>query len=182
MEIKGTWITDYARMIRANKDKDWDKYLRPEDWKIINAKILSSVWYPYESFMRMGSAVFREIAQGNLEIVRAFGKMFADNLASVYKSIIIPGDPQNTIGKVYSMQGSFFRDIPSLIAPVLHEPNRTIVKITVTSKEREIGEPEAFAYQFMGMMEKLIEKVGVKKYQTEVRAVEGGYEIELRWV
>ena len=181
MEVKGTWITDYARIIRANKDKNWNKYLTPEDWKIINAKILSSVWYPYESFMRMGRAVFREIAQGNLEVSRVFGKMFLENIVAVYKNIITPGDPVTSIGKIYALQGTFFRDIPSLIAPVLHEKNRTVVRISVTELETKMGEPEAFAYQFMGIMEKLIEKVGVKKYSAEVRTVEGGYEIEMRW-
>jgi len=181
MEIKGTWITDYARIIRANKDKNWDKYLTPDDWKIINAKILSSVWYPYESFMRMGTAVFHEIAQGNLEVARGFGKMLLENLAAIYKNLIIPGDPVTSIGKIYALQRSFFRDVPSVIAPVLHEKNRTVVRIGITEIEKRMGEPEAFAYQFMGLMEKLIEKVGVNKYQAEVRAVEDGYEVDLRW-
>jgi len=181
MEVKGTWLTDYAKMIRAAKDKPWDKYLTPEDWEIINSKVLSSVWYSYESFNRIGKAVFREIAQGNLAVSRTFGKMFAENLAAVYKNVLVPGDPAATISKVYALQGSFLRDIPSIIAPVVHEKNRTVVKISVSQREREIGEPEAFAYQFMGMLEKLAEKVGARKCRSAVREVEGGYEVELNW-
>ena len=181
MEVKGTWITDYVRMIRASKDKDWNQYLTPDDWDIINGKVLSSSWYPYESFLRIGKAVFREIARKNLEVSRAFGKMFADNIANVYKNIVIPGEPAASISKVYALQGTFFRDIPSIIVPMLHEKNRTVVKINVTSREREFSEPEAFAHQFRGMMERLLEKVGVKKYESEVRTVDDGYEVELRW-
>ena len=44
-----------------------------------------------------------------------------------------------------------------------------------------MGEPEAFAHQFLGMMEKLIEKAGVQKIQSEVRTVADGFEVELRW-
>jgi hypothetical protein len=181
MEVKGTWITDYVRMIRAAKDKPWDQYLTPEDWKIVNSKVLSSVWYPYESFNRIGKAVFREIAQGNLAVSRTFGKMFAENLAAVYKTVLVPGDPASTISKVYALQGTFFRDIPSLIAPAVHEPKRTVVRISVTRLERELGEPEAFAYQFLGMLEQLADKVGARKCQSAVRKVEGGYEIDLSW-
>jgi hypothetical protein len=181
MQVKGTWITDYAKMIRANKDKDWNQYLTPEDWQIINAKILSSAWYPYETFMRTGNAVFHEIAQQNLAVSRAFGKMFADNIAKVYKNIVIPGDPAASISKIYALQGTFFRDVPSVIAPVLHKKNRTVVQISVTKLEREIGAPEAFAHQFMGMLERMLELVGVKKYSSEIREVETGHELDLRW-
>lgn len=181
MKVKGTWITDYVRMIRAAKDKPWDKHLTAEDWEIVNSKVLSSVWYPYESFNRIGSAVFREIAGGNLEVSRSFGKMFAEKLAAVYKTVLVQGDPAATIGKVYALQGSFFQDIPSLISPVVHEKKRSVVKISVTEKEKEIGEPEAFAYQFMGMLEKLVEKVGAENLRSVVREVDGGYEVELNW-
>jgi hypothetical protein len=41
-KVKGTMMIDQVRMIRGNKDKDWNKYLKPEDWNIINTKILPS--------------------------------------------------------------------------------------------------------------------------------------------
>jgi len=37
-KVKGTMMIDQVRMIRGNKDKDWNKYLKPEDWNIINTK------------------------------------------------------------------------------------------------------------------------------------------------
>jgi hypothetical protein len=180
MEVKGTWITDYVRMIRANKDKDWDKYLKPEDWKIIKGKVLSSVWYPYDSFIRMGLAVFFELAQGELAVTRAFGKMFAENITQIYRHIVLEGDPSGTIAKIYALQGTFFRDIPSMIVPVAHEKNRSVVRIGVSLQEEQRG-VEPFAYQFLGMLERLLEKAGAKKYQGEARKVEGGYELELHW-
>ena len=35
-KVKGIMLVDQVRMIRGNKDKDWNKYLKPEDWNIIN--------------------------------------------------------------------------------------------------------------------------------------------------
>jgi hypothetical protein len=181
MKVKGTWLTDYVKLIRANRDKNWDKYLEPADWEIINSTLLPSVWYPYETFNRTGKAVFHEIAKGNLEVTRAFGKMFADHLADIYQNILVPGNPAATIAKIYALQGSFFRDIPSVIVPVLHEKKRTVVKISVTPMERAIGAPEAFAYQFLGMLERILEKVGGRKSKVEIREVDNGYEIALDW-
>ena len=46
-KVKGTMMIDQVRMIRGNKDKDWNKYLKPEDWNIIKGMILPAAWYPY---------------------------------------------------------------------------------------------------------------------------------------
>jgi hypothetical protein len=181
MEVKGTWVVDYVKMIRANPDKNWAKYLTAEDQAIIDGKVLSSVWYPYEFFNRTGNAVFHEIAQENLEVTRAFGKMFAEGLATIYKNIIVPGDPAGSIGKVYALQGSFFRDIPSVIAPVLHESKRSVVRISVTAKEQALGAPKAFAYQFLGMLEQILAKSGAKQHQSTVKEIPNGFELDLRW-
>jgi hypothetical protein len=107
------------------------------------------------------------------------GVVFKRNIR--YKNIIIPGDAAGSIAKVYALQGSFFRECPSSITPVLHEKNRTVVKITIAAIDIEIGEPEAFAHQFLGMLERMLEKVGVKSYRSEVRTVDNGYELELTW-
>jgi len=73
--VKGTLLLDYVCMIRANKDKDWQKYLKPEDWEIINGRILPSLWYPYETFERAGMATFYVLGGGNFDAVRAWGKI-----------------------------------------------------------------------------------------------------------
>lgn len=181
MMVKGTWMIDYVKLINANKDRDWDKYLEASDWEIVNNRVLSSVWYPYDSFNRIGKAVFHEVAGGNLEVVRTFGRLFADNLVKVYKNVFIEGDPAATIGKIYSLQGSFFRDIPSVIEPVLHEKNRSVVRINVSERERKIGAVEAFAHQFAGMLERLLEVSGASEHEVGIADTETGYEISLDW-
>lgn len=34
--VKGTMLVDFVRMIRANKDRNWDAYLEEGDWETIN--------------------------------------------------------------------------------------------------------------------------------------------------
>ncbi len=108
-QVKGTMLLDYVRMIRGNKDKDWDKYLQPEDWEIINGRILSSMWYPYENFQRIGLAVFHEISGGNLETVRIYGKLYWKNLlASVYKAVLGDRNPFMCLDRFAILRGQFF--------------------------------------------------------------------------
>lgn len=181
MEVKGTWIVDYVKLIHAFKDKNWDKYLEAADWDIVRSKVLPSGWYPYDSFNRIGRAVFCEVAGQNLDIAKGFGKSFADSILQIYKNLVVPGDPGATIGKIYALQGTFFRDIPSMISPTAHEPNRSVVRINVSERELRLGAVEAFSYQFAGMMERLAELAGAKTFKTRVGKTGSGYEIEITW-
>ena len=73
MRVKGTLLLDYVRMIRANKELDWDEYLETEDWEVINSQILSSQWYSYDSFRRIAYGVFKVIGKSeNLSISRDY--------------------------------------------------------------------------------------------------------------
>lgn len=44
LKVKGTVLLDYVRLIKAVKDKNWDKYLTDADKQIINGRILPSLW------------------------------------------------------------------------------------------------------------------------------------------
>ena len=63
-KVKGTMLIDQVRMIRGNKDKDWNKYLTPEDLNIIKGRVLPAAWYPLETYKRCGRAVFQLLAGG----------------------------------------------------------------------------------------------------------------------
>ena len=94
-KVKGSLLAIQARFIRANKDRDWDKYLKPEDWEIINASVLPSLWHPLETFQRGGVAIFEIIAGGDLEVIRSMGKFSVDQLAKdIYKVISQAGKAQ----------------------------------------------------------------------------------------
>jgi len=107
--VKGTMLIDYARLIRANKDRNWSKYLEPEDMEIIKGKIFSSVWYHYKSFERIGMAVFHEIAGSNIETARVFGRFFWKNLLTgVYRTILSDRDPYRCLERYAILREQFF--------------------------------------------------------------------------
>ena len=35
--VKGTMVLDFVKMVKAHKNLDWNKHLKPEDWEIINS-------------------------------------------------------------------------------------------------------------------------------------------------
>jgi len=181
MYVKGTWILDFVKMIRANKDKDWDRWLAPEDWEIINAQVLPSQWYPFESYERIGKAVFVEIAQSNLDITRTFGRIMMRDLLKVYKNILVEGDLAASVEKFNILRKTFFRGIESDLIFVEQGECHMVFKLMIAGIDRERASPEAFAHQLAGNLEELVEQAGGKNVSVSVKTVEDGYELSLGW-
>ena len=57
-------------MIRGKKDVDWGKHLSPEDMSYVAGRVDPNGWYPMLSFERMGNAILKEIAGGQVEAAR----------------------------------------------------------------------------------------------------------------
>jgi len=108
-KVKGTMMIDQVRMIRGNKDKDWNKYLKPEDWNIINTKILPSAWYPLDTYKRCGNATFQLLAGGNTELTRLRGRIRGKELfETTYKHIISEHDPMKALGSFVILYEQLF--------------------------------------------------------------------------
>jgi hypothetical protein len=56
-KVKGSILVDFVRMIRNFKNLDWNRYLKPEDWEVINSLILSTKWYPLGTYSKCSYAV-----------------------------------------------------------------------------------------------------------------------------
>jgi hypothetical protein len=167
-KIKGSMLVDFVRMIRANKDKNWNEYLKPEDWEVINQRILPSVWYPVEVFMRCGWAVFKVIAQGNLDIARMGGRMQGKNLfENVYKGLVANQDPQTAVNRFVVVYNQFF-NFSSLR---FEEVDKNHVKVHNDYDESH-NHPGMVPYchNLMGILETLIEKSGGKNVKIELKA------------
>jgi hypothetical protein len=181
MQVKGTWLLDFVKMIRSNKDKNFDQWLTRADWDIINSQVLPSQWYPYESFNRIGRAVFRGVSGSNLEITKAFGKLMMKNLLDVYKSVLIEGDPAESVEKFNVLRRTFFKDIESDIMPTSKEDKRMKMKLIIVEIDRQVGEPEAFAHLLSGALEELTVRAGAHSADCGVDEIEEGYELTLTW-
>ncbi len=172
LKVKGTVLLDYVRLIRDNKDKDWDKYLTDEDWEIINRRVLPSLWYPVESVTRCGKAVFYEIAGGDLNTVKQFGKFNADTLFSkgTYKStldMVIQkgGGVAEFIERYANMSPTFSNFIKHSVEKISEKHLKFHVDL-----DKKLGDVlEPFSFQLAGTIERLAELAGGKNVKVDVK-------------
>jgi uncharacterized protein (TIGR02265 family) len=165
-KVKGTMLIDLVRMIRLNKDKDWNKHLKPEDWDIINSLILPTKWYPLDFFSRCGLATFNVLAEGKLELSRFNGRMTAKTLfTNTYKSVVDSKDPMKGLTQFVTIYGAFF-NFSSL---KLEKLDKNHAKI---HHDYDAGDQSnlAYAHQLMGMLDTLIEMNGAKNPKITLSA------------
>lgn len=178
--VKGTLFLDYVRMIRKRKEVDWSKHLSREDLDVLGRMVLPSEWYPLETFQRLGVAVLREIAKGDVQVVRAWGQKSMDELIKIYKNLAEGNDPLQALDKLQALRRRFF-DFEGLeISP--QGGNRVRVKIDLAFGGVA---DEAYAYQMLGTIERLLELTGAKNIQSQFiqRAWQGAPHtaIEFSW-
>ena len=181
-KVKGTMLIDFVRTIRANKDKDWNKYLKPEDWDIINSLILPAKWYPYELYNRCGNAAFELIGKGNLETARYNGQLVAKKLfEGTYKSVISTGDPLKGLNQYVLMYSSFF-NFASLKFKKLGEKH---VEIQHDHNPDDAGNIESYCHQLVGILETIVQMTDGKdcKINFGTKEWEGAPEtiFEITW-
>ena len=181
MQIKGSLIMDYVKLIRANKDKDWSKWLTPEDMDIVEDRVLPSNWYPFDSWQRMGAAVFNEVAGRNLDLIKSFGPMVMENLLKTYKSVLVPDDPLESIKRFERLRRNFIKGVESDLFIAEEEPGRVKVKMMARERDKEIGDPEAFAFAVSGCIEGLVKKAGAKNVSASVSEGSNDYDIDINW-
>ena len=179
--VKGTLILDYVRMVRRNKDKDWNKYLKPEDWEIINGRILPSLWYPYETYKRAGWAAFHLIAGGNYDLVHAWGKISVDLLTKgPYKSIISDQNPLRALEGFVNLRRQFF----NFAAMEFEKVGEKYAKILFAGAPDD-PVMEAFNSQMTGAFEKLVELTGGKNpkvsFKATIRDGSTSTEFHIKW-
>lgn len=172
---------DYVRMIRANKDKEWGKYLTEEDWEIINGRVLPSVWYPLETFRRTGMATFHVLAGGDLEKVRAWGRISMEQLAKgIYKSVLSEPDPMRALERIVLLRQQFF-SFSDMIFERLEDKH---ARVWLEYPPEEEG-AEPYATQLAGGFERIIELAGgsnpkIKFYPGEHEG-KRGHEFDITW-
>jgi hypothetical protein len=181
IQVKGSLMLDYVRLIRANRDRNWDRWLKPADWEIINGKVLPSQKFPYELFRRIGFAVFKEIAQSNLETVRGFGRFNIRGLIQVYQaSILVPGDPMTSVRKLSQLR-KLFMEGGGETRMEARGPKGLRYEVMLPEGETHDEGTQAYAYQIAGNLEELIERAGGKQARTSVEKTLVGYDILAQW-
>ena len=156
-QVKGTLFVDYVRMLRAKKGVDWARYLAPQDLPYLEQQISANDWYPMPAFERMGLAILAEIAQGDMGLVRHWGRIQIDWLTNVHPNLVEPGDPPESLMRFKVLRQSFF-DYPALsIREVTDGEARVIIAYGMGARAEE-----AASWQTLGFFERLLELAGAE--------------------
>lgn len=163
MKVKGTIFSEYIRMLKKRKDIDWGRHLTPEDLAYIEEPILPSSWYPFETYKRMGLAVFKEIAGDDPKLAWLWGRASVDGLLKIYKNLVRENDPAGTLKSFTIIR----RQLTSFEWLEINEagPNNVQMKFKLSlGKEAD----RAYAHHLGGMFERLIELAGGKAPRVEI--------------
>src|SRR5262249_53188550 len=168
-------------MIRRQKQVEWTRVLAPEDRRYLSERIRQDRWYPMAAFERLGNAILREIAHGDLVLVRMWGRYQVDEQRQTYTSLIAEGDPVETLFRFRVLRATFF-DFEALTVPLIHEDEAPMIIRYHMGKSAE----EAASYQTMGFFERLLELSGATtvsaKFLSRSWAGDEETRLELQWL
>ncbi len=163
--VKGTLFADYVRMIRRRKDLDWSARLPAEDLAYLDHTIEPDGWYPMQTFERLGNAILAEIAGGNVELVRMWGRFSVEPLAEQFPSLVAAGDPMETLMRFHVLRSTFF-DYPAVQIAALTPDH---AEIDVDYRMGAMAE-EAASFQAMGFFEGLLALAGASGVEARFTA------------
>jgi hypothetical protein len=180
-QVKGILFLDYVRMLKAHKGVEWSALLDADDLPFLRMKIDVTAWYPMATFERMGNAILRFVAGGQLFPVQLWGRYSASQLKASHPMLLAPGDAVETLNRFRVLRETFF-DFPALEVLLLHDGEAQIVI------RYHMGMPaeEAASYQTMGFFEGLLELAGAKDITARFkqRSWDGDprTRLDLKWV
>jgi len=169
-KVKGSLLLEVARMIRANKDRNWDKYLNAKELEAISGRVLASSWYPADLYERASFAIFQEIAGGNLDVARLWGRFVLEDIINrFYPALIQEKDIIIALDRFKVTRQQWFQfDDWQIRALEIERWGQNQARITIRSDHACPFEP--YSYQAAGSFERLIElcgKTGVHAQITE---------------
>ncbi|MDD5223739.1 MAG: hypothetical protein PHE84_07095 [bacterium] len=164
-KMKGSLMIGYVKFFKSLKNEKLLDYMKDEDLKIIQEKLLQSSWYPGETARHVIKALFEVAAQGNPESSRAWGKFSAlDVIPTTYKSFLKPGDPFESL-KSFRRIFLTFVDIEGL---KVTEESQGRAKIFIPDPgDDPIIVP--FAYMMAGFLEGMLELAGGKEINCAIK-------------
>ena len=160
--VKGVLFADYVRMLRAHRSRTIQEFLEPGDLAFLDDEINPDRWYPMEVFERLGLAIFQAIAEGDLGLVRDWGRASVARVVGANEQVIVPRDPRESLMRFFVLRRSFF-DYEALSMLQLCDESASI---GVEYGMSQLAE-RAAAVQTMGFFEGLIGLAGGREVQAE---------------
>lgn len=167
-------------MLRSRRDVDWSKRLEPEDLQYLVGRVEPETWYPMGTFERMGLAILADIADGDLQRVRMFGRLSIDWLAQSHPNLVALGDPRDSLMRFQVLRRSFF-DFAALDIAAISDGEASITVAYGMSPPAE----EAASWQTLGFFERLLQVAGATEvlawFSTRSWVGDPATTAELRW-
>ncbi|MBN1800443.1 MAG: hypothetical protein JW891_03000 [Candidatus Lokiarchaeota archaeon] len=156
-KAKGTIILYIIKGIKSNKTDAYKKLLSKDAKKLVSQNILPSEWYPFEAYKECMVALARVETEGNMEIVRDWGRMFGQKIMTdLYGQIIEEGDVRKALDKYKRFQRIIF-NFGSINIKFISEKD---INISFTGFDPNFQEYYELA---MGWIEKFVELCVGKK-------------------
>lgn len=148
-------FVDYVRMVRGKKDVDWSKHLTPEDLVWIHTRVDLDGWYPMDTFERLGVAILHEVARGQLEGVRMWGRFQVPPVQKQVPMLVAESNPRETMMRFGVLASSFF-DFGALgVGEVVDDAATAWIAYGMSRTAEETA-----SYQTLGFLEGLLEAAG----------------------
>jgi hypothetical protein len=142
-------------MIRSHKDVDWSRHLEPEDLGHLLKRGELDAWYPMATFERMGNAILKEIAGGDVESARFWGRASVHHLSLLDSQLVVDGDPLETLMRFRVLRSTYF-DFDALD---VREATLGHARIEIRYFMGPMAE-EAASWQTLGFFEQLLTVAG----------------------
>ncbi|MBX3193211.1 MAG: hypothetical protein KF819_39875 [Labilithrix sp.] len=178
--VKGILFADYVRMIRGHKTVEWRQHLEDSDLRYLVSRVEPDAWYPMATFERMGNAILKEIASGDVDAARMWGRVSVDQLRLATPSLVADGDPLETLMRFRVLRSTFF-DFEALEVRTAAPDHASIAIQYHMGPTAE----EAASFQAMGFFERLL--VIARAEAVEARFVKRSWAgdkhtvLELHW-
>ncbi|MFP4040345.1 MAG: hypothetical protein ACLFS7_07375 [Desulfosudaceae bacterium] len=183
LQVKGTILVDLVKQVRAERSLNWDDYLTPADWDLVDGDVMASSWYPDDFFYRLSLAVFKVIGQSDFEACLAYGRLTAGNMAEIYKNIIVPGEPAITIERFMTRRKSFFSTDykDSEKNQVIKKKGGVDAYTVVDEKIRGQDVADVIMYSVLGVMHELAVISGERRVTSDLVNLGDHYHLRINW-
>lgn len=150
-------------MIRSNKQHDWRARLEAEDLPYLATRVDPAGWYPMATFERFGNAILHYVALDDLQAVRMWGRFSVDELRAAHPTLVVAGDPIETLQRFRVMRSTFF-DFPALDIPMLLDDEAQVI----ISYHMGARAEEAASFQTLGFFERQLELAGATNVSAQL--------------
>jgi hypothetical protein len=158
--VKGSMVIDFAKMIKANHDKPWQKYLDLDDMQTLNSMIIPLAWSPLKVFRKAGFAVFEVFGKKDPEAAREWGRNMVRKIPDeIYNSFFDKNDPARALRNYVNVNRSTF----SFLRPRFSEAGPGAARIGLHGApevKKEFPELDLLGLILSGSVEELIIKNG----------------------